>query len=249
MCIGAMDGKHVKIMPPPCTGSTFYNYKGDFTIVLLAVVDAYLRFVYVDVGTNGRISDGGVWAKTKFKEALDSNSLNVPQPNILPGTNVEVPYVIVADDAFPLTHCIMKPFPGYRLGKKERIFNYRLSRARRVSENAFGVLAARFRIFQSKICSTMVNARHFVLAACALHNFLREKVIGSYLPPGSVDTENLEDCNISQGDWRTTKNNFINLRKIPLNSSRMAKDIQTRFCEYFNSVGAVPWQEKMCKLH
>jgi len=35
----------------------FYNYKGDYSVVLLALVDAQLRFIYVDVGTNGRVSE------------------------------------------------------------------------------------------------------------------------------------------------------------------------------------------------
>ena len=56
-CIGAMDGKHFKIDPPLQSGSLYYNYKDYFSVVLLAVVDAHLRFIYVDVGTNGRISD------------------------------------------------------------------------------------------------------------------------------------------------------------------------------------------------
>lgn len=59
LCIGAMDGKHVKIIPPSSSGST-YNCKGDFSIVPLALVDATLHFLYVDIGTNCRISDGGV---------------------------------------------------------------------------------------------------------------------------------------------------------------------------------------------
>lgn len=75
----------------------------------------------MDVGKDGRISDGGVWAKTKFRLALDSNNLNVPSPDTLPGTNVLVPHVQVADDAFPLAHNIMKPFPRSKLGKKENI--------------------------------------------------------------------------------------------------------------------------------
>lgn len=120
MCIGTMDGKHVKIMPPPRTGTLFSNYKGDFSIPVLAVVSAYLRFVYINVGTNERIGDSRV--QTKFKKGIDSDSLNIPRPDILLGINVEVPFVLVENDAFPLTHYIMKPFSGYRLGEKRENF-------------------------------------------------------------------------------------------------------------------------------
>lgn len=139
--------------------------------------------------------------------------------------------------------------PWLQSGKKKREFLIIISLEHVISENAFVVLAARLRIFQSKICSTITNARHFVLDACALHNFLRGKIIISYLPLGSVDVENFQDFNISQDDWRTTKNNFINLRKISFNSSRMANYIGNRFCNYFNSARSDPWQERICKLH
>lgn len=103
-----MDGKHVNVQPPPNSGSFYYNYKNRFSIVLLAVVDANYKFLYIDIGCNGRVSDGGVFQQSSLFTALENNSLNIPPPEPLPGSSLPVPYTIVAESAFPLKKYIQK---------------------------------------------------------------------------------------------------------------------------------------------
>ena len=60
-CLGAIDGKHIVLQAPINSASNFYNYKSHFSIVLMAAVDADYNFTFVDIGCQGRISDGGVF--------------------------------------------------------------------------------------------------------------------------------------------------------------------------------------------
>ena len=90
-----MDGKHVLIRCPINSGSYYFNYKSTFSIVLLALVDADYKFLYVDVGCNGRVSDGGAFQNLPFGDALEHNKLNVPDSE-----EERLPYVVVTDDAF-----------------------------------------------------------------------------------------------------------------------------------------------------
>ncbi|XP_018415961.1 PREDICTED: uncharacterized protein LOC108790241 [Nanorana parkeri] len=82
-CGGAIDGKHVRITPPANSGSMFFNYKGYFSIILLAVVNASYESIYVDVGRNGRHSDGGVMEHTEFNQRLRNGTLNLPSKGTL----------------------------------------------------------------------------------------------------------------------------------------------------------------------
>ena len=172
-CLGAIDGKHVVMQAPRGAGSTFFNYKGTHSIVILAVCNAYYRFILVDVGDAGRHSDGGVLSQSTFGQALESHSLPIPSSRALPGTNIEVPFVFVGDEAFPVRTNMLRSYPGRNLAERAAIFNYRLSRARRTIENSFGVLAARWRIFRRSIIGTPQNVMTFTKAAIVLHNFLR----------------------------------------------------------------------------
>ena len=117
--------------------------------------------------------------------------------------NLAFPYVIIADDAFPLMQYILKPYSQTGLTRKRRIFNYRLSRARRVVENAFGSLANRFRVFMTPFALVPEKVEAITMACCTLHNFLRScsEACSVYTPPGSLDTEDPVTHELRQGDW------------------------------------------------
>ena len=178
-CTGAIDGKHVVMQAPNKSGSLYYNYKGTFSVVLMAIVDPWYRFTSVDIGDYGSNADGEIWSRSAFGLALEHGELDLPLPKPLqnwPAGGV-FPHVSVGDEAFPLKANLMRPYPRARVGIMEgfkQIFNYRLSRARRIVENAFGILAQRFRLFNRRIPLCPMNVDNVIKACCILHNYLTE---------------------------------------------------------------------------
>lgn len=242
-CVGALDGKHITVRPPANSGSYFFNYKGSFSVVLLALVDADYKFLYVDVGTNGRVSDGGVFASSKLAEKLENGTLHLPSEKCAPGSQVQFPAMIVGDDAFPLRSYLMKPFCLRKMTKGQRVFNYRLSRARRVVENAFGHLANRFRVFMTPILLQPEKVELIVLACCALHNFLRTRRPGSVAQ--RLDREDPESHLICPGEWRQGAQ-LPSVPKLIGNHSRDgAKKQREDLMNYFTAEGKVSWQDEM----
>ena len=103
-----------------------------------------------------------------------------------------MPYALVANDAFPLKKYILKPYSQINLTKTKQIFNYCLSRARRLVENAYGVLANRFRILMRPIPVASSKIETIMMATATLHNFLRKRRGTSTpsLPTSNCHTDN-----------------------------------------------------------
>lgn len=175
-CLGAIDGKHVEIFAPPNSGTQFFNYKKTFSIVLMALVEANYKFIAEDVGSYGKNGDGGIFANSCFGKALEMDKFNVPKERNFPGTHCKAPHVIVGDEAFPLKTYLLRPYPGSKINGdiEKKIFNYRLSRARRVSENAFGHLVQKFRIYFRSINLLPENVDKVILTTCILHNYIKD---------------------------------------------------------------------------
>ena len=199
-CIGAIDGKHVIIQTAPNSSSIFYNYKGYFSINLMVLVDADHRFIFVDVGSYGSNGNSGVFKASAFGQAFMQGNLHVPGPKELPGypQGGALPYCIIVDEAFPLWMDLLRPFPRVqgeaRLPYSKTIFNYRLSRARKIVENAFDILVQHFRVYDRRLCMDDYHVIKIVNATCVLHN---------YLCTANIDVANVMDRLNPQGVWNT----------------------------------------------
>lgn len=235
-CISSIDGKHVRIKAPQNSGSLYFNYKDYFSIVMLALVDANYKFVAVDVGSYGKEGDSNIFRKSLIGQKIASNNFNIPEAKPLHNTNVNLPHFLIGDEAFPLSTYMMKPYSRRTiLNRQKEIFNYRLCRARRVAENAFGLLSQVFRIFYTPIAVLPTTCTDLILVSCCLHNLLRNAYLEENNRPYYTRDEN---------DNPTC--NMINLAR----TRGQANDgiyIREQLKLYFNSeYGQIAWQDQYC---
>jgi hypothetical protein len=109
--------------------------------VLTGIANSNYEFIYFNFDTNCRVSDGGVLEYTDSYDKLQNECLKTPESSDVKGR--KLPYVFVGDDAFSLIRDFLKPYNVKQLTRERKIFNYRLSRARRIIENVFGILVAK----------------------------------------------------------------------------------------------------------
>ncbi|XP_034244264.1 protein ALP1-like [Thrips palmi] len=256
MCGGAMDGKHCFVQKFPMRGSEHFNYKYGNSVVLFALTDAKYKFIIVDVGARGRESDGGVFARSAFGKLYNNHELQLPPPAYNEALRTHLPYVFLGDDAFPLGVHLLKPFKGDFLPPEEVVYNYRVSRARRVVENSFGILAARFRVLRKSIIGSETLVQNIILACCALHNLhlTREDSIPPkqrvYMPPEYADLYKSNGF-LKEGRWRKeTKDEELCIFKRLVQQEvpegvhvnlESAHEVRENFVELFVS-DPLPWQ-------
>lgn len=217
-CIGSLDGKHCRVKRPKKSGSAFFNYKHYFSIVLQAVADARKRFLTIEVGGRGKQSDGGTFNASSLNRLLERGAFNIPEPRTLPNSNITAPYVIIADEAYPLKEYIMRPYPQRTLNQERENFNNRLSRARKTVECAFGILCNKWRVLLKSIETDVKHARLIIKTACLLHNIVIDT--DGY----DCDNEFTIPTRHQRRQTRTGRNN---------NPSNRAKQVRNLFTKYF----------------
>lgn len=195
----------------------------------MAICDAKYKFTLVDVEACGRQSDGGIFKRSAMGKKFEKKSMNVPDSDIL--GNEFLPYVLVADEAFEMNDFTMRPYSRITLNNERRIFNYRLSRARRVIESTFGIMVSTWRILKKSIEHDPVNVIHMVKSIVCLHNWLQ-------IFKDNSTTKDYE-CIHSFTDECTDKTNKSN------HSTRYARAVRDKFCKYFNNESSVMWQNNV----
>ena len=116
----------------------------------MAIVDAQYRFTFIDVGVNGSNADGAIFNRSAFGLALVNGELDIPPTQVYPTGQLEV-FCHTALLQIKLFHLGLTLSRQHRLSEAEQVFNYRLSHARGIVENVFGILAQRFHIFNRRI--------------------------------------------------------------------------------------------------
>ncbi|KAF0702649.1 protein ALP1-like [Aphis craccivora] len=206
-CIGAVDGKYIRCINPNNSGSIYFNYKKYFSIVLMAVVDSEYIFTAIDDGAYGREAASIVFKECPFGKKLYSVQLNLPASTCLPNTNT----------------CPQPPYAERGLTEKRKIFNYRLSRARRYVECTFGILANKWRVLHSAMLLAPDFADDVVKACCILHNYVRRRDGYRFEDTFSNDIEVFQNRNSNRN----------------LGVSQQRIDIRDYFAEYFINSGSL----------
>ncbi|XP_065226746.1 uncharacterized protein LOC135849995 [Planococcus citri] len=251
-CCGVIAGKHITVqkLPNPNAGTSHHNDGDRFSLVLLAICDANYRFTSIDIGQYDSVSDGGVFSESPTSEPLNEKADLPREPLTLPNTNVAIPAYFVADEAFPLSTRIMRPYPGENLDKGEQIFNYRLSRVMSLIENTFGILAMRWKIFRTPITVKDVEGiDHIVQSILCLHNYLQptnnEMAENQHLycPKNVVDHEDSNGVLIP-GRWRQKSIAFAPIPAGKPNESAANVHMHRQLLkDFFVSDKSCPWQE------
>lgn len=168
-CVGAVDGSHIPISAPKLNHTDYYNRKGWYSMILQAIVDHEYLFRDICVGWPGSVHDARVFVNSQIYHRITEDDILDRSSRTLCGR--QVPVCVVGDSAYPLQTWLMKPFTDTpTLSPQQKCFNYHLSKARIVVENAFGRLKARWRRLLKRNDMATENIPAVIAVCCILHN-------------------------------------------------------------------------------
>lgn len=229
-CIGVVDGHHIAIRKPADDCESYINHEKSHSIVLMAIVGANGEFLIVDAGAKGQVTH-----HLDILQRMMQRAAPPPSSSSLPGTHLSSPYVLIGNDAFPLTEYLVKPFSGSSLTVQQQAFNDRIFQAQHVADSAFGVLLHRFHILRTEVNLAPEKAAMVCMACCYLHNFLLREVPNYAL----ARTSSVVDCS-AMGELHQQRPSCQPLasslqQTSVCETSAAAENVRDIFCRYFNS--------------
>ena len=144
-----------------------------------------------------------VYWKEVYGEMLEEVLLNLPAPETFLGRSVPTSYAFFCDDSFALQPNLVEPFSRKNLDMFTRICNYRFSSTRQVSENVFGIITNRLRVYRFPNFISLKKVRELTMAVLTLYNWLRSgqsKTV--YMTPGFCVTYDSTTQWFIPGRWR-----------------------------------------------
>ncbi|KAG1686943.1 Protein ANTAGONIST OF LIKE HETEROCHROMATIN PROTEIN 1 [Nymphon striatum] len=216
---GAIDCCHIPIIGPKADKSDYYNIKGFYSIILQGVADHNGLFIDVGAGWAGKSHDAKIFQSSNFHAKLENGLSNDIDPIQIGGVEI-LPYVI-GDAAYPMSHCLMKPYPDDEtLSSAKQNFNFNLSKCRSVIEHAFGRLKSRWRCLAKRLDSPSDKVPTIIVSCCTLHNYCE------------MNNDRLEDIEVQE--MSTENDNELEIIQQNSEPSSDAKGIRTALTEYLS---------------
>lgn len=125
------------------SGAIFHNYEGFFSFQLLAVCDSKYNSIFAN-------NDCSLLSNSTIEYAIEQNTLNIPEPNVIECTEDETSYFLLRNEIFLLNTWLMRPYPGL-LPWVEWLRIIANPGHHLLIENAFGIFTMRWWIFQRAI--------------------------------------------------------------------------------------------------
>ena len=233
--LGAIDGKHVGIQKPPHVSSGFYENKFH-SIIIVAVIDADYKFIWLNIGTYGAAGDAHICNNSQLKLGMSTDRLHLPQPEPFPGDTADIPFFFIGDDAFALEEFLMKPYDHQNLKHEKRIFNCTLVQAGSIVKDTFGNMHMYLRVLTTTVRHRQRIASVITSTCCVLHNIIRDCY-------PVIQHSMLEDqhYNLIPGAWwKRYDMHDINKNIGGNTSKKRAKAPNDLIKLYYNVIGAVP---------
>ena len=212
-CAGAVDGTHISIMSPRDFPADYFNRKGWHSIIMQGMVDHLYRFTDIYIGWPGRVHDARVFGNSTLYQKGVNGTLFPEWTKTI--AQEEIPLVVLGDPAYPLLPWVMKPYiDNGHLSRDQRRFNYRLSRARVVVEDAYGRLKGRWRCLSKRNDTEISDLPELIAACCVLHNLCEihgERFNEDWLQ--DLDTSNINQGCTMDSDSNGSHKNGEDIRK------------------------------------